>query len=231
MRHHLNRAALLAALALAVIAAPTSAMAATNLALEVTHQSSTVGADGIKRDTSFTENVIRQDDTVWIERVIPAGAYSAAGHEKSKKPNGHKHVDLNNAVRWIQKLPDGKLKLRLVSLTDKVIVDVAPNEYANVGFDGLWTAAYHLIDPLVLKKLKPGKTEEENQWFESPQSSTGGVRILWNGSTEIPMKVLTHNSIGNTMRSTTVRVIGGSPKTPWRNLSKFSVKEYSDFLD
>ncbi len=226
------RTAILASFALTLVGVHTSSVAATNLALEVTHQSSSLGADGIKRDTLFTEHVIRQGDTVWIERVIPAGAHTASEHEKEKNLKGHKHTDLNNAVRWIQKLPDGKLKLRLVALHEKVIVDVAPNEFANVGFDGGWAAAYHLIDPAVLKKLKPAQTEGPSQWFVSaPSSNSNSIRILWAQKNEIPMAVLTQNVSGTTKRSTTVRVMSQSPSTPWRNLSQFSVKEYSDFLD
>jgi hypothetical protein len=226
------RTALLASFALALIGVHTYSLAATDLALEVTHQSSSLGADGIKRDTLFTERVIRQGDTVWIERVIPAGAHTESELEKAKNPKGHKHADLNNAVRWIQKLPDGKLKLRLVALHDKVIVDVAPNEFANVGFDGSWAAAYHLIDPAFLKKLKPAQTEGASQWFFSaPSSSSNSVRILWTQKNEIPTSVLTQNVSGTTKRLTTVRVLSHSPSTPWRNLNQFVVKEYSDFLD
>ncbi len=207
-----------------------AAQAAPDVTLEVIHQSNTLGADGIKRSTVFTERVVRQGDTLWIERLMPPGAHPEDDHAKAKMgaAKDHKHADLSAATRWIQRLPDGKLKFRLVSMHDKVVVDIAPAEYATVGFDGAWLAAYHLIDPAVLQTLKAGETTSQGQWFEN-QKGRNSVRVLWDAKREMPLQVLSQGPTGK--RSTIVKVLSSTAKTPWDVTKKFSQKEYSDFLD
>ena len=207
-----------------------AAQAAPDVTLEVTHQSNVLGADGIKRSTVFTECVVRQGDTVWIERVMPPGAHLEDDHAKAKvgAAKDHKHADLSAATRWIQRLPDGKLKFRLVAMHDKVVVDIAPAEYATVGFDGAWLAAYHLIDPAVLKTLKPGEVTPQGQWFENTKGRNS-VRVLWDVKREMPLQVLSQSPNGN--RTTTVKVLSTSVKNPWDVTKKFDQKDYSDFLD
>jgi len=209
-----------------------AAHAAPDVTLEVTHQSSALGADGIKRSTVFTERVVRQGDTVWIERVMPPGAHLEDDHTKTKggAAKDHKHADLSAATRWIERLPDGKLKFRLVAMHDKVVVDIAPAEYGTVGFDGAWLAAYHLIDPAVLKKLKAGETTPQGQWYENAKGANT-VRVLWDAKREIPLQVMSQSDQGRASRSTTVRVLGTVIKSPWQVTQKFTQKEYSDFLD
>jgi len=209
-----------------------AAQAAPDLTLEVTHQSSAVGPDGILRSTAFSERVVRQGDTVWIERVMPPGAHQEHEHAKAQAENAknHKHADLTAATRWIQRLPDGKLRLRLVAMHDKVVVDVAPAEYGTVGFDGDWLAAYHLIDPSVLKKLKAAESTPQGQWFENAKGANT-IRVLWDAKREIPLQVISRSDQGRSNRSTTVRILNTMTQNPWGVTQKFSQKDYSDFLD
>jgi hypothetical protein len=212
------------------IACMGAAQAAPDVSLEVTHKSSVLGTDGIQRSTVFTERVVRQGDSVWIERVMPAGAHQDDEHAKAKvgAAKDHKHADLSAATRWIQRLPDGKLRFRLVAMHDQVVVDIAPAEYATVGFDGAWLAAYHLIDPAVLKTLKAGESTPQGQWFENTKGRNS-VRVLWDAKREMPLQVLSQGTNGN--RSTTVKVLSTAMKNPWDVTKKFAQKEYSDFLD
>jgi hypothetical protein len=207
-----------------------AAQAAPDVSLEVTHQSSVLGADGIKRSSVFSERVVRQGDTVWIERVMPAGAHHEDDHAKSKvgAAKDHKHADLSAATRWIQRLPDGKLKFRLVAMHDKVVVNVPPAEYGTVGFDGGWLAAYHLIDPTVLKTMKAGESTSQGQWYESSKNGNK-VRVLWDAKREMPLEVISQGPNGS--RSTMVKSLGVAIKSPWAMTSKFAQKDYSDFLD
>jgi hypothetical protein len=228
-------AALYAAALCVLSACPVAAQAAPDAYLEVTHRSSSLGADGIQRSTAFTEKVLRRGDMVWIERVLPNGAHAEAEHAQAKNGTAkdHKHADLSAATRWIQRGADGKLTFRLVAAHDKVIVDIAPAEYGTVGFDGSWPAAYHLIDPVVLKKLKPGAKSGSGQWFESTGklAISNPVRVLWDSGLEIPLQVHTTSANGNSTRSTTVRVLKAGATAPWSLISAYVVKDYSDFLD
>jgi hypothetical protein len=210
------------------------AWAAPDLALEVKHASSSLGADGIKRTTDFSETLIRRGQTVWVERVVPQGAHSQLEHVHAQAgaAKDHKHADLSAASRWIQNDGKGNIRFRLVSMHDKMVVDIAPAEYGNVGFDGSWLAAYHLIDPAILKKLKATEKSGEGQWYESPQSDKSNrVRVLWNPEKEIPLKVISISPNGLTSRITTVRVLSQSPAKPWESVGTYTTKDYSDFLD
>jgi hypothetical protein len=221
-----------AAVAATVVSMP--AQAAPDASLEVTHKSVSLGADGIQRSTEFTERVLRRGDTVWVERVIPANAHQEAEHKQAKAgaAKDHKHADLSAATRWIQKGADGKLKLKLVSVHDQVVVDIASAEFATVGFDGSWPAAYHLIDPALLQKLKPAAKAGDGQWFESPKAQGANqVRVLWDAKLEVPMQVLTRSANGLSSRSTTVRLLKSADKAPWQSTTGYAVKDYSDFLD
>lgn len=211
-----------------------AAWAAPDLALEVQHASVSLGADGIKRTTDFTETVIRRGQTVWVERVVPQGAHSEREHMhgQSGAAKDHKHADLSAAARWIQADDKGKIRFRLVSMHDKMVVDIAAAEYGNVGFDGSWLAAYHLIDPSILKKLKLSEKSEQGQWYESAKSeSSNRVRVLWSAEKEIPLKVISTSPNGLSSRMTTVRVLSQSPAKPWESVRSFTSKDYSDFLD
>lgn len=218
------------ALAAVCLTAAQSAVAAPDLSLEVSHRIVALSPDGTKRTAEFSETIDRQSNTVWVARVIPPGFHRDDEH-KSSPGKSHKHADLSSATRWISRDKDGKLKLKLVAAHDKVIVEVAQAEFNTVGFDGSWAAAYHLIDPTVLKKLDPAEKQGDLQWYQTKGSKTPDLRILWNPTLEIPIKVETRNAQGTSFRSTSVKVLSQSTKAPWNNLKGFATKDYSDFLD
>jgi hypothetical protein len=214
--------------------AASAAWSAPDVQVEVSHASSALGADGIQRSTAFSERMVRRANTVWIERVLPASVQAEHAHDHALSPpaKGHKHVNLSAATRWIEKQANGRIKLKLVAASDKVVVDVAPAEYNNVGFDGSWLAAYHLMDPVGLKAMKQGEREGAGRWYEAKSKADAStVRVLWDEKLELPLKVLSRNAAGTTTRSTTVRVLGAVTPNPWTNTVQYAVKEYSDFLD
>jgi hypothetical protein len=211
-----------------------ASQAAPDVTLEVVHRSSQLGTDGVLRSAEFSERVMRRGDTVWVERVLPAGAEEASAHQhvKADAHASHKHMDLGAATRWIQRGSDGKVKLRLVSEHDRTVVDIAAAEYGTVGFDGSWLAAYHLIDPAVLKQLKPGEASGPARWFETVvKPGVNKVRVLWDAKLELPLQVQSVSSNGLVKRQTQVRVLRAGQAKPWAATSSYSVKDYADFLD
>lgn len=209
--------------------------AAPDVSLQVTHYSVSMGIDGIKRSTEFSERVLRRGETMWVERVMPAHAHpeTTAQDPKAVKvvAKEHAHPDLTTATRWIERGADGKTRLRLVAAHDQVVVSIAPTEYGTVGFDGSWLAAYHLMDPALLKKLKASNTTAQGQWFESTTPGAPQVRVLWDAKLEVPLQVVTRSADGASSRTTTVRVLQGAEKAPWQATTTFATKDYSDFLD
>lgn len=193
----------------------------------IQHSMTETDASGVTRVINFSEQLYRQGDTVWVERVLP----STNQHNDVHSANTHKHLDLSTTARWIVMGKDG-LSLRLVDLHDKVIVNVPAPEYGNVGFDGNWENASHLMDP---KKLKSMQLLDKaaplgQRWYEL-KSSDNLLRVLWDDKLEIPREVETQRLNGSAHKSMKVSQISIIKSVPWSRLNGYKQKDYSDFLD
>lgn len=200
------------------------------LALLLTNDTQSLGGDGIFRTEHFQEQLIRQQNTVWVARVIPKGAHNPKEH--AKHDEDHKHLDVSAAARLIAKDNKGQLNVRLVEFNDKFIVNVPKAEYDAVGFDGNWNTAYYLIDPATLKKFKAtNRTAPKNaRWFES-QNPQSFIHVLWDEKNQYPLQVESGSLDGRLKRTVKASIQPFPAKTPWSVISKFNVKDYSDFLD
>ena len=204
--------------------------AVSNLNLLVEHDISEVGADGVTRSIHFQERVIRRDNVVWIERVIPAAARDALEHAAGGRE--HKHLDVAGAALWVA-LEEGKvLNVRLVNAHDKAVINVPAAEYGNIGFDGNWENAWHLLDPRQLKNMKPLTVTAPvgMHWYET---STGNrtVRVLWDDKAAIPRRVMSDDKSGMARKRMTAKDIAAPQGAPWALLGGYQQKEYSDYLD
>ncbi len=210
----------------------TTAHAATanELNLVVEHDITDLGADGVTRRIQFQERVYRRSNLVWIERILPPAAHDAAEHAAAGQP--HKHLDLSAAARWIVADPKKNLSVRLVNEHDQVVINVPPAEYGNIGFDGSWVNAWHLLDPAQLKNMKPGaaKTEVGKRWYARSVDGNA-VRVLWDELNEIPRRVESVNKAGTQRKLLTVRDVAAPAKSPWMLTGSYQQKEYSDYLD
>ena len=75
-------------------------------------------------------------------------------HAGEAAETGHKHLDTATAARWISRQADGKLVVKLVSDEKRRTFEVGQVDYGNIGFDGSWAAARHLLDPALLKTME-----------------------------------------------------------------------------
>lgn len=200
------------------------------LALRLTHDSQSMGGDGVYRTERFQEQFLRQTDTVWVARIMPKGAHSA--HEHAEHNEEHKHLDVAAAARLISKDQKGNINFRLIELNDKAIVNIPKAEYDTAGFDGNWSTAYYMIDPVHLKTFKAIQQSAPAgaQWYESknPQSY---VRVLWDAQKRFPLQVESGSLDGRLKRTVKAEVQAFPAKAPWQTMSGYQVKEYSDFLD
>jgi hypothetical protein len=216
-----------AALLLAGIA---PAIQAQDLNLLVQHTSASLGADGVKRTFEFSELVYRRANWVWVERVMPdvahSGAHSADDHAKAGTE--HRHLDVAAAARWISRGADGATEVRLVSTEDKAVVDIARTEYGNIGFDGSWIAAYHLIDPAVLQKMNAVKVDGDLTTYARNDNGSR-VTVVWNHRLQFPASVESSGPGGS--RKTMVRQVPAPKLEPWNKLHGYQSRDYSDYLD
>lgn len=203
---------------------------ATDLALKLEHEMTTISADGVTRITRFGERLIRRDDQSWMARILPAHAHAAAEHQHGAKQ--HKHMDLAAASRWVERSKDGKLRVRIVDPHEKAIVEITPVDYGNIGFDGKWSSASQLLDPEQIRRMKPIATRAPAgaRWYEGGNRDTR-VRILWDESAHYPRHIESANSAG-TARSVLIVTREPMPAAmPWTHLQGYALKEYADLLD
>lgn len=213
-----------------LVAATALPVAAQDLALLIEHDSTSLGPDGVTRTTRFSERLIRRDQQSWVARVIPPGAHEEAEHRAGDK--SHKHMDLSAAARWIVRANDGKLQVRLVNQHDRMIVNVPPVDYANIGFDGNWTSASNLLDPNQIKKMKAStRTAPAGaRWYEGG-TKDAKVFVLWDETAQYPRRIESANTAGTRRNVMSVKREAMPSTLPWSQLKGFAEKEFSDLLD
>jgi len=226
----MNTALLSALLALLLAATAWAQEAAPPLALRIEHAITTLSADGVTRDVRYGERMVRQGDQVWLARVLPPHAHEADEHATGGK--AHKHMDVTAAARWVQRGGDGALRVRLVNAHDQVVVDVPQPDWGNIGFDGQWAAARHLLDPVQIQRMKPldRSAPAGARWYQGGTAAMK-VLVLWDSKGQFPLRVESTNAQG-TSRSVTTTTREPLPAAlPWGQLAGYTQKEYSDLLD
>ncbi len=241
MKHAIRTLVAVALVALAACAstAAFAADAAKPLALRVQHELSALGKDGVKRDVSFGERVYRSGDTVWIERELPQGtrhAHDEAEHAKGEKGEkgdnkGHKHLDMSTAARWIERKPDGNLTVRLVSDEMRKTFEVRPGDYGNIGFDGSWAAASHLLDPALLKTMKANGPARDGVQEYTARRGDDRVTVQWDIAGQYPRLVQSLNASGTQKKITRVTAVTPSANAPWSRTRGYAQGDYADLLD
>ena len=205
-------------------------------ALRVEHHVSSLGADGVQRDARFAGRVTRQRGSVWIERELPPGAghdpEDHEGHKGHDKAHvGHKHAEADGAPRWIERDASGALNVRLVSDTQKKTYRVDPAEYGNVGFDGSWAAAYHLLDPAALKGMRAdGPVRNGVQTYRTTQGDRT-VTVDWDVAGQYPRRVEARNASGTQRKLTRVTALPAPAAAPWVRAQRYTAADYTDLMD
>ena len=91
-----------------------------------------------------------------------------------------------------------------------------------------WAAAWSLIDPATLKRMKAGPVAGDLITYTLAEKGRL-LKVVWNTKLEIPMRV--ESSDAGSRRETVVQVVGGPASRPWDKLQGFTQKDYSDYLD
>lgn len=215
---------------LGMLAQMSGALAAENVSgpdqnLQVQHYAMTIGRDGVKRETTFTERLYRRNDQVWTERVIAGQAGDDHDH------GGHSHPDAGSAPMWVRRLADGALDARLVERDQRRSVKVDSQYYGNIGYNGSWGSTFYLSDPQSLKGMRVvGPVKDGVQQYESKRGDLT-VRVSWDVKGQYPRKVESADKHGRTRRETLVSVIDAPKVLPWKTLVGYAEIDYSDLLD
>jgi hypothetical protein len=199
---------------------------AQDVELLVKHTTVSSGADGVQRSTEYAERISRSNDHIWVSRMVPTKAHS--DHDHAKDGKAHKHLDVSTASRWISKDALGNAQISLVPSGQKVLVNISKSDWENVGFDGSWDAAWGLIDPARLKRMKTATVAGDLTTYILAEKGRS-MKVVWNTKLRVP--VLVESSDASSRRQTAVQVLQVALSRPWEQSRNFEKRDYSDYLD
>lgn len=203
---------------------------ATPLSAIMTFESTTLTAEGVKKQTQFQERFIRDTNTVWSERIVPA---AAKHHEHHEQHEGHEHnLNFATAGKWLVRDANNQIKFAFVRSEEKKIINPRTSEYGTLGFDGVWETAYYLVNRESLKKmtLLTKAAPEGAKWYEKKDTKQF-TRILWDERREIPLIIETGSLDGISSDKITLALTPPPVTLPWKNLNNYENIAYEDLLD
>lgn len=186
--------------------------------------------EGVLRESSYEEKMLRRNGHVWSYRVLP-GKMAA---NDSAHPN-HEHKDFNYIVlpRHV-KFDGSKIGVEFINNHDRQVINIVPTEYENVNFDGSWLNTFYLIDPKVIAGMPISSRQSSvanAHWHEVLKNGLF-QRVLWDERLSIPLIIETGNQKNTFFQRITVSADAKLVKDlPWAHLQGYAQKEYSDFLD
>ncbi|GAC1632395.1 MAG: hypothetical protein NVS9B10_26860 [Nevskia sp.] len=195
----------------------------------LTHESVNHRTDGVTETYRYQERLVRFDDAVWLERVLPPAGSTVAqpGTAGDHGPN------LQILPRWIRRGPDGAASLTLVDRTARFTVPVKIIEYGRLGFSGDWAAESNLVAPASLKTMKLSARASDQagaRWYEASRKGRYS-RVLWSDRLQFPLVIETGSEDGHSSSRTTVQVEAVPKTRPWTGLEGFLEHEIDDFGD
>lgn len=200
----------------------------------MTFESMTITAEGVKKQTQFQERFIRDNNTVWSERIIPKSvALNDAESTHHTDEQEHEHnLNFATAGKWLVRNVDKQIKFSFVREHDKKIIEPRASEYGTLGFDGEWETAYYLVNRAALKKMATLKRTAPDgaQWYQK-QDTHQFTRILWDEKKEIPLTIESGKFDGTTSNKITLTITPTPTKMPWTTLAGYQTIDYEDLLD
>lgn len=190
--------------------------------------------EGVVKTLSYQDRWIRDGQTIWSERLIPAGIRAEAEHsEHNEMQAPHDHFNYQTSAQWLTRNADGSLTLNYVDPVHKAIVYYPPGEYGQASFVPDWTLHAHIFKPAALQKMtrldKPAPAGAT--WYQQETKDTE-LTLLWSDTLQIPLSLEKKAKNGfHQYRMQIEPVQQAAASRPWLALAKYEKKEVSDFLD
>ena len=188
-----------------------------------------ITTDGVLRESSYAEKMIRRKGHVWSQRILPRNT------KNDPEASNHEHRDFNYIVLPRHVSFDGNnIAVEFIDTHERQIIYIAPTEYENINFDGSWSNTFYLVNPDYIAEMpitSRSSSVTNAQWHES---SKNGMfqRVLWNTKLNIPLIIESGDQAGNYLHRVEVQPSTMMVKNlPWNDLQGYTQKEYSDFLD
>ena len=200
---------------------------------QISYVSREVTPDGITHLHSYQESWIRDGNTLWSERQIPASVVEAFHHHHDESKTPHKHFMYQMAARWVTRQANGELDLNYVDRFHHNQVHYPATEYGQAGFEPNWSHLSQLFDPAQLAHFTPtGKTGEQGAIWYQQQQANQIIRVLWSEKLQLALEIERHTPDNNKQYHMTVQLKPALPmQLPWQQLAGYDQKEISDFFD
>lgn len=225
------------------MAASATASSGPALDLDIEYYSRVLTPEGVTREARYKEIMLRRTGHVWVARILPKSGIGLKDEEHREDKKGQSapregaagHTDFNYVVNPRHVMMEGdKVKIDYIDTHNKAVVAIPASEYANVNFDGSWKNAFFLVDPTQVKAF-PLSARPSNvagaKWREREKN---GIfeRVLWDEKRQIPLVIESGDQALTFYRRVDVTAHATQVTTlPWQNLSGYSQKEFSDYLD
>ncbi|QBE65445.1 hypothetical protein [Pseudoduganella lutea] len=231
------------------------AHAGADVDLRISRYSKVVTAEGVTREARYEETMLRRAGHVWTARVLPLamqghddghghhgngqgddhghGAKAGAHKVAARKSVGHKHFNPVTLPRHVA-MEGGKLRLAYVDAHSKEVIAIPPGEFDNVGFDGSWDHAYHLLDTKGLASMAVSKRASAVPGARWRERERNGLyeRVLWDDTKQLPLVIESGDKAGTFYHRTDLKVAAGlTRELPWQKLKGYAQREYADYLD
>jgi len=207
-----------------------SVSAQENSSYKVEHYAMSVGRDGIKRETSYSENLYRQGSELIYVRNVPKSS------SKKKDSHGHhdeRHFDSSLTPQLVTLKKNGEVAFAFLDLENKTRIEVSKTEFNSVGFSGSWVGSYSLVDPAIFKTMvKKGPGQPINSvWYEQVNDK-GITRILWDEKNKIALEVELSSKDGLMKKRSTAKLINFNDKNPlFTTANNLNMKVIADYRD
>lgn len=197
-----------------------------DLSATLRHWEREITADGLSRTTTYEETFQRRGHHLWRQRLLPL-------HRPASEHEGHgREIDLGIAAQHLERKPDGALLLEYLRPDLRTVVEVAPREWSEAGFDGSWPLAYHLVDPSHLATFTKRKgSQPGTAWYERRKEGHY-IRVLWSDALKLALRLEEGREDGT--RQYRLEVTLSSSKSmgrPWEHPSDWTRKDYTDLMD
>jgi hypothetical protein len=193
------------------------------LAAVLTYERRAVDGDGKRWSERTRERFVREGDHVWIEREGP----------RPTRPLVARHsVDVGRMARHFVRQPDGRAQVALVSARDRMVVDLERADLSVVDASERFEDAWTLVPRALLANLKRSD-EPAPAGAEWRTRSADGVtvRVLWSTALDFPLVVERVRADGRGSERMTATLLRGAPPEPWRAITSYRHKDFSDFGD
>lgn len=220
--------------ATATATATSSIQAAPQVDLRITYQTMSIGRDGVRRDSEYSNRVYRRNGQLWIEREMPAARLSSNehGHEHAQGPHtGHAHDEARGAPLSLKRADDGKVDVKVVLTELKRVILVDEAHHGSVGYGGSFENSYWIVPPSALEKMeRVGKPKAGVQRYRRVDGELTTL-VDWDVAGQFARSVERRDVHGLERVAITAKRLPLPLAQPWKAIAGYEIGDYSDLLD